>query len=100
MKLRFLFALLCLLATALASAVGTLTVTSPTDGAFLGANNTLSFNIAGAAVEVQVTVTITGPGGTTTIGPTPFTPDTEGRITGTIPVNFSQSSPEGPYTIV
>lgn len=100
MKLKLIFALLALLITAMAGAVGTLTVTSPTEGAFLGANNFVKFNITGANVEVQVTVTVTGPGGTTTIGPQPFTPDTDGKITGSIPVNFSQSSPEGPYTIV
>ncbi|HVT14164.1 MAG TPA: hypothetical protein VHE55_18020 [Fimbriimonadaceae bacterium] len=100
MKLRLLFALFALLTTAMAGAVGTLTVTSPTEGAFLGGTNSLKFNITGAQVEVQVTVTVTGPGGTTTIGPQPFTPDTDGHITGIIPVNFSQSSPEGPYTIV
>ncbi len=100
MKMRLFFALLAIFASALAGAVGTLTVTSPTENAFLGATNTLSFNITGASVEVEVTVTVTGPGGTTTIGPQPFTPDSDGKITGTIPVNFSQSSPEGAYTIV
>jgi hypothetical protein len=100
MKMRLVFVLFAILAAAMANAVGTLTVTSPTEGAFLGATNTLRFNITGATVEVQVTVTVTGPGGSTVIGPQPFTPDTEGRISGTIPVNFSQSSPEGAYTIV
>jgi hypothetical protein len=100
MKMRLFFALLALFATAMANAVGTLTVTSPTEGAFLGANNTLRFTINGANLEVQVTVTITGPGGTTTIGPQPFTPDTDHNIQGSIPVNFSQSAPEGAYTIV
>src|SRR5579862_180813 len=100
MKLRILFGLVLLVATALAGAVGTLTVTSPIDGAFLGANNSLTFNVVGASVEVEVTVTITGPGGTTTIGPSPFNPDADGKISSSIPVNFSQSSPEGAYTIV
>jgi hypothetical protein len=100
MKLRLVFALFALLATAIASAVGTLTVTSPTEGAFLGATNKVKFNITGAVVEVQVKVEITGPGGTTTIGPQPFTPDAENRITGEINANFSESAPEGAYTIV
>jgi len=101
MKWKLLLAILTLLLTALAGATGTLTVTSPTDGAYLGATNTLSFNVQGATVEVDVTVTITGPtGGVTTIGPSPFQPDVNGKIAGTIPVNFSQSSPEGAYTIV
>jgi hypothetical protein len=100
MKMRLVFALFALLATAIASAVGTLTVTSPTEGAFLGATNKIKFNITGAIVEVQVKVEITGPGGTTTIGPQPFTPDGENRITGEISANFSESAPEGAYTIV
>lgn len=100
MNMRVLFAFLALFIATVASAVGTLTVTSPTEGAFLGANNTLRFNIVNASVEVQVKVEITGPGGLTTIGPQPFTPDSLGHIEGTIPVNFSQSSPEGAYTIV
>lgn len=99
MTLKFILALVTFCCVALAGAVGTLTVTSPTEGTFLGANNNLTFNITGATVEVQVTVTITGPGGTTTIGPQPFNPDTDGKISGTIPVNFSQSAPEGAYTI-
>jgi len=101
MKLKLFFAILTVLAATLAGATGTLTVTSPTDGTYLGATNTLSFNVQGASVEVDVTVTITGPtGGVTTIGPQPFEPDVNGKIAGTIPVNFSQSSPEGAYTIV
>jgi len=101
MRLKPFIALLTLLAASLAGATGTLTVTSPTDGAYLGASNTLSFNVQGATFEVDVTVTITGPtNGVTTIGPQPFQPDVNGKIAGTIPVNFSQSSPEGAYTIV
>src|SRR5436190_19867393 len=100
MKMRLVFALFALLVTAMASAVGTLTVTSPTEGAFLGEHNTLSFNVTGATFEVQVKVEVTGPGGTTTIGPQPFTPDAEGRISQTISVDFSQSAPEGADTMV
>lgn len=99
MRLRLLFGVVAFIATAVANAVGILTVTSPTEGAFLGANNNLTFNITGATVEVQVTVAVTGPGGTTTIGPQPFNPDADGKISGSIPINFSQSSPEGAYTI-
>jgi len=99
--LRLLFATLAVFTAAIASAVGTLTVTSPTEGAFLGATNNLTFTINGAVQEVQVTVTITGPGGVTTLGPTPLAPTgTPPTIAGTIAMNFSQSSPEGAYTIV
>lgn len=98
MKLRVVFAILAILASAFACA-GTLTVTSPTENAFLGANNLLKFNIAGATLEVTIDVDITGPGGTTRIE-RKFTPDGDGKINDQIAVNFSQSSPEGAYTIV
>jgi hypothetical protein len=100
MKLRVFFALLAMLVTALACATGTLTVTSPTENAFLGGTNTLKFNVTGATFEVRVRVDITGPGGTSSLTPDPFTPDADGKIQGSIPMNFSQSSPEGAYTIV
>lgn len=89
--------LVAIFLAALASA-GTLTVTSPTNGAFLGANNFVKFQTTGSVLEVTITVNITGPGGTTIIEKK-FTPDGDGKINDQIAVNFSQSSPEGAYTI-
>jgi hypothetical protein len=80
------------------AAAGTLTVTSPTEGAYLGANNNLKFQITGATLEVTINVNITGPGGTTNIQKR-FTPDSDGKINDQIAINFSQSSPEGAYSI-
>ena len=83
---------------AVAANAGTITVTSPTDGSYLGSNNTLSFNITGARVKVTVVATVTGPGGVTKIQ-NDFTPDTEGRITGSLALGFAQNSPQGDYTV-
>jgi hypothetical protein len=88
-----------LLLLSVAAFAGTLEVTAPTDGAFVGRNNTISFNIRQAVVQVTVRAQITGPGGTTSVQQQ-FTPNPQGEITGTLPLNFSPSNPEGQYTIV
>ncbi|MBS1718107.1 MAG: hypothetical protein JSS72_10305 [Armatimonadetes bacterium] len=91
----FLLSLLCAITLG-----GTITVTSPTANAYLGLNNTLSFTITGAHVEVTVTAVVTaGNGGGSTTISDKFTPDADGKINNSLPLNFSQSSPEGPYTI-
>src|SRR5579862_1054415 len=79
---------------------GTLTVTSPTDGSYLGATNQLSFNITGASVQVNVQALITYPtGGTTTVSQN-FNPDSTGKIEGQLPLDFNSGDPQGQYTIV
>ncbi|HVL40408.1 MAG TPA: hypothetical protein VM328_13545 [Fimbriimonadaceae bacterium] len=78
---------------------GTLTVTSPTDGSFVGATNQLRFLVRQASVEVTVRAQITGPGGTTSVEGR-FTPNAQGEIDNSLPLNFSSSNPEGTYTIV
>jgi hypothetical protein len=94
---RFLAIVSCLAVGALAHA-GTLTVTSPTEGAHLGTSNQLRFIIRDATLEVTVRAIVTGPGGSTTIEQK-FTPNAEGRVDSQLALNFSSSSPEGPYTI-
>jgi hypothetical protein len=84
---------------AVSALAGTLTVSSPTQGAYLGANNTLRFLARGASVEVTVTAVVTGPGGSTTIQDK-FTPNAQGEVSGSLPLNFSEGSPEGAYNIV
>lgn len=97
MKLRVFVIFMLTLVAALAGA-GTLTVTAPTDGAFLGATNNVSFNITGAILQVTMNVHIVGPA-TIDLPSQDFTPDADGKIQGTIAMNFSQSTPEGAYTI-
>lgn len=97
MKFRLIWVMLLLAIAAFASA-GTLTVTSPTEGAFLGTSNTLRFQITGATLEVTIGVDIDSGQGVTHIEQR-FTPDGDGKINDSIPLNFSASSPEGPYTI-
>jgi hypothetical protein len=91
--LAFVLALVGVLAHA-----GTLTVSSPTQGSFLGTSNQVKFIIRGATLEVEVRVQATGPGGTTTVQ-RKFTPNRDGEVTGEIPLNFSPSTPEGAYTL-
>ncbi len=82
----------------LASAAGTLTVTSPTEGAFLGSSNTLTFNITGATLEVTVGVDITSVQGTIH-REVKVRPDADGKAPGSIQLNFGQGSFEGAYTL-
>jgi len=98
MRNLFLLALLCGCGSALA---GTINVTSPNSGDFLGKTNSVSFNITGAVAQVKITVTAT-------LDSNPainvqvvrqFTPNVEGEIDSSVPLNFSESTPEGAYTL-
>ncbi|GIV01571.1 MAG: hypothetical protein KatS3mg015_0401 [Fimbriimonadales bacterium] len=99
--LRRLFVLtgLCAFASLTAFA-GTLTVTSPEDGAFVGANTTISFRIEGGNVQVTVRAQIVkvGGGASTTLE-TRVTPDESGNASGSLSWNPSDSFPEGDYDI-
>lgn len=85
---------------AVGAMAGTLTVTSPEDGAFVGANTTISFRIAGGNVQVTVRAQITkvGGGASTTLE-TRVTPDESGNASGSLSWNPSDSFPEGDYDI-
>ncbi|MBX3095982.1 MAG: hypothetical protein KF812_03895 [Fimbriimonadaceae bacterium] len=93
--------LLATIGLAAAALPATITVTKPTEGDFLGRNNTVQFNIVNSNREATVVVTATF-----TANPAiqirqerKFTPDGDGKISGSIPLNFSESSPQGAYTI-
>lgn len=80
---------------------GTLTVTSPNNGDFLGRNNSIRFNIRDSVVQVTVRATVTrdaNPSERITVERR-FTPDGDGRVTGDLPLNFNEGTPEGGYTI-
>ncbi|MCO5295295.1 MAG: hypothetical protein M9921_00400 [Fimbriimonadaceae bacterium] len=91
-----LAALLC----ALAVQAQTLTVTSPTDGAFVGSSTQVKFLISGATLEVTVKALATGPGGVQTSVEGRFTPNSQGQIDNNLTLSFGPSNPEGAYTIV
>ncbi|RYG88043.1 hypothetical protein EON77_01240 [bacterium] len=78
---------------------GTLTVTSPTTGSFVGTGASVTFNITGARVKTTVKAVITSPTGSTTVQ-NDFTPSTEGTASGTLSLGLAASSPQGQYTIV
>lgn len=93
--------LLATLAMAAAALPATITVTKPTEGDFLGRNNTVQFNIDGSSREVTVVVTATylADPSNQIRQERKFTPDTNGKISGSIPLNFAESSPQGTYSI-
>ncbi len=79
----------------------TITVTEPVSGAFLGRTNSLKFNITGSNQQVEVivqTVNVANPSITFTTRQL-FTPDADGKVQGTIPLNFNSSTPSGAYNI-
>ena len=77
---------------------GTITVTSPTEGQFVGLTNSLSFIVRGARVKTNVQAVVTGPNGSTTIQ-RDYTPDVDGQIVNSLPLSFSEGSAQGQYTI-
>ena len=96
--LRTLLGIVFALFACLASA-GTLTVTSPTTGSYIGTSNSLSFNITGAVVQVTVTVTVTYPNAATSTYSQEFTPDNQGDVAGSMDLDFTESDPQGVYKI-
>lgn len=98
--IRVLFVCALAVLAAVGALAGTLTVTSPEDGAFVGSNTTISFRIAGGNVQVTVRAQITkvGGGASTTLE-TRVTPDESGNASGSLSWNPSDSFPEGDYDI-
>ena len=84
--------------SALSAWAGTFSVTSPTDGAWLGSTNTLTFTGTGAHVQVTVQAVVTSTSGSTTISTT-VNPAVNGDFTGSLALNFSSSVAQGNYTI-
>ena len=78
-----------------------ITVTSPNAGDFLGKTNSVKFTITGATKQITVTVVATFD-----VNPSQkiqveqdFNPDVNGKIDGTLALNFASSTPEGAYTL-
>lgn len=90
-----------LLALAGSCFAGTITVTSPSDGDYLGRSNTVRFNITNAEREVTVRVraeSIDDPSVIISVEDR-VTPSTEGNASGSINLNFDETTPEGDWTI-
>lgn len=85
-----------------AFALGTVTVTSPSTGDFVGSSTTIRFNIAGAtvAVKVKVTVSKVGGGPSTNLPEQTVTPDSNGVGSGQVTWAPGTSFPEGDYDVV
>ncbi|MBA4292893.1 hypothetical protein C0431_07950 [bacterium] len=79
-----------------------ISVTEPTANDFLGLNNSVSFNITNAVQKVTVRARATQ-----VADPTiqievqnDFTPNTDGKVSGTLNLNFTSGFPNGAYTLV
>jgi len=81
---------------------GTLTVTSPNNGDFLGRTNTVSFQLKQAVVKAKVTATVTRDANPEEqiVVSKDFEPDNDGNVNGSLTLNFNPAAPEGDYTIV
>ena len=92
-----LFAIIC----AVSATAQTLTVTSPLDNDYLGKNNSVSFNITGAVLQVTVKVvaTLDSNPATKIEVQDDFTPDDEGKINSSLALNFGDGTPEGAWTL-
>jgi len=98
--MRAIWILGATLAAALSQAA-TITVTKPADGEYLGRSNNVQINITGSNREATVVVTATNvanPANRVSVE-RKFTPEPGGDATGTIPLNFGETSPQGAYNI-
>ncbi|MBL8068037.1 MAG: hypothetical protein JNM28_06285 [Armatimonadetes bacterium] len=94
-------ALLFAMTGATVAQAGTLTVTSPSSGDFLGLNNTVSFNIVNASTQVTVRVRATqvaNPAIQVEVE-TKVTPNAQGEASGSVQLNFTTGFPSGDYTL-
>lgn len=90
-----------LLVGTVASYAGTINVTSPSDGDYLGKTNTVRFNISNAEREVTVRVRAESNEDSSVVITVEdrFTPNNDGNATGSINLNFDETTPEGDWTI-
>jgi len=80
---------------------GTINVTSPSSGEYLGLNNQVSFNITNANAEVTVNVRavqVADPTVQISVE-TKVTPDGDGQASGNVNLNFTSGFPGGAYTL-
>lgn len=80
---------------------GTLSVTSPNDGDFLGRNGSLSFTLRQSEVKARVTALVVkddDPSVRFTFF-NDFQPNVDGEVTGSLSLPFNTSTPAGNYTI-
>lgn len=80
---------------------GTISVTSPNAGDFLGQNNQVSFNITNASAEVTVRVRaqqVSDPTVQISVE-NKFTPNADGKVSGNISLNFTSGFPNGAYNV-
>lgn len=101
MKIISRIALFGLAVVSSAAFAGTLTVTSPNDGDFLGRTNTVKFQLRQAVVKAKVTATASRDANPneTIVVTQDFEPDTDGNVNGSLNLNFNPATPEGDYTI-
>lgn len=87
---------------AVAANAGTINVTSPNEGDYLGRSNQLSFTITGsnAQAKVKAVVTNNADSSISFSFQQDFTPNVDHEISGSLNLNFNDATPEGSYKIV
>jgi hypothetical protein len=80
---------------------GTITITSPNSGDYLGLSNQVNFNINNATAEVTVNVRATQVADPTVqiAVETKVTPNGNGQVSGSVNLNFTSGFPNGAYTL-
>lgn len=85
-----------------AAYAGTINVTAPLNGDFLGRSNTLKFTITGSNAQAKVIATVSNVADSsiTFRFQQNFTPDVDHQIQGNLSLNFNDTTPQGAYSIV
>jgi hypothetical protein len=94
----------CALLLALAAApsfAGTLRVTSPGTNDFLGKTNKIDFTYTGANLTLRLVAEVFRGASTSPLFRTEgrFTPDSDGKVTDSLDLNFGENTPEGTYRL-
>lgn len=99
---RSLVAIACFFVGVSAGSAGTITVTSPNNGDFLGQENTIRFNITGAIRSVRITARVERIDNNFVLNTYEVRrdPDVDGKISGEIAANFEENTPDTDYRIV
>lgn len=80
---------------------GTLTITSPAPGGFLGSNSSAGVALTGVTGEVRVAVEVVkvDDASSKLLVEANFSPNAEGKVEGTLPLAFGASYAEGEYKL-
>jgi hypothetical protein len=88
-------------ASAVPSYAGVLKITSPGANDFLGKTNKIDFTYTGANLQLRLVAEVFLGASTTPLFRTEarFTPDSDGKVTDSLDLNFGENTPEGVYRL-